>query len=240
MSTLLNKGDTVLIHSDIVRTIWKRQITPRKLVQSYLDMVGDNGTVVFPVFFFSWCDGKDFDIRQLNGETGSLGNAALQMGAVRSGNPVYSFAALGRYANCFDMDNHFMLGKDTPFDILLQLNAKVAALDVDDAHCMTLYHHVEKMENAGHRFEKVFPGWYTHKDGYTRHKDYSYFVRNENVETYLKPMEKILWQSGVYQGNKPGVGNGLRVANMREIYKTTAAALKVNGGEGALWRRIHA
>ena len=235
MWPLLTKGDTVLLHSDASRTLMKTRMTPVQIVESLMNAVGIDGTVVFPVFFFSWCRGRDFDIRELNGETGVLGNTALKMGAVRSGNPVYSFAAFGKYADLFDVDNGYMLGKGTPFQTLLDLDAKIAAIDVDDNNCMTMYHHVEKMENAKHRFEKLFSGNYT--NGETHVKTYSYFVRCEGVITDLAPMEKLLWHDGCYEGNRPFVGDGMRVIWARDLYDMTAAILRANGGENILWRR---
>ncbi len=232
---LLNKCDTVLVHSSAMRSLLKYK-TPARMVQSLLDAVGERGTVVFPVFFFSWCNGKSFDVRKQNGETGVLGNAALKMGAVRSMNPVYSFAAIGKHESEFDLDNYYMLGMGSPFNVLMRLDAKIAAIDVVDNECMTFYHHVEKCQNAQHRFEKMFSGNYTDWMGCTTWKDYSYFVRNLGVETDVAPMERKLWWDGVYQGNKPYKGDGMRVAKARDIYKATAEVLRMNGGENFLWR----
>lgn len=233
---LLEKGDTVLIHSSAARTLKKSGMTPEQIIGSFLLAVGKDGTVIFPVFFFSWCEGVPFDIRKLNGETGVLGNAALKMGAVRSGNPVYSFAAIGKLAPLFEMDNFFMLGPGTPFDVLVRLDAKIAALDVDDNHCMTIYHHIEKMEGAPHRFEKIFSGNYTDAYGCTIWKDYSYYVRKDGIVTDVNAMEAVLWEKGVYKGNKPFKGDGLRVAKARDIYSVTAEVIRANGGENVLWR----
>lgn len=232
---LLERGDTVLIHSGATRTLRRYRVTPEQIVRSLLDTVGERGTVVFPVFFFPWCDGKPFDVRKTEGETGVLGNTALNMGAVRSMNPVYSFAAIGENEHLFDIDNYYMLGKGTPFDVLLKLDAKIAALDVDDNHCMTMYHHVEKMEGATNRFEKMFSGHYTDWMGCTTWKDYSYFVRKEGVVTDVAPIEKILWGRGIWRGNKPNQGDGMRVTRARDLYEATADVIHRNGGEGILW-----
>ena len=235
MWPLLEKGDTVLVHSSIMRSLLKFR-TPVRMIESLLDAVGERGTVVFPVFFFEWCKGKPFDVRNTQGETGALGNAALKMGAYRSMNPVYSFAALGHNAREFDVDNYYMLGVGTPFHVLMMLDAKIAAIDVSDNECMTFIHHVEKCQNARHRFEKMFSGHYTDWMGCTTWKDYSYFVRRLDVETDLAPMEKILWSDGVYQGNRPYKGDGMRAARARDLYKATAEVIQMNGGENFLWR----
>ena len=56
----INKGDSVLIHSDIRRTIkyyFRKgmKITPLDISESFLIAVGPHGTLLFPTFNHDFC-----------------------------------------------------------------------------------------------------------------------------------------------------------------------------------------
>ena len=71
-------------------------------VQSFLDAVGAEGTVLFPLFNFGFSNGEPFDIRNTPSKMGKLTEAArLHPDAVRTGHPVYSFAVIGAKADRF-------------------------------------------------------------------------------------------------------------------------------------------
>ena len=108
----IHEGDTVLIQSDITRTmrrLIKRgfKATPQNILDSFLNTVTQNGTLIFPLFNFSFPVTKHFDIRNTPSQMGALTEAARRYpGAVRTGHPIYSFMVIGKQAKLFEgVDN---------------------------------------------------------------------------------------------------------------------------------------
>ena len=176
------RGDTVLIHSNIARTIrrFSKDRSNRPdigvFLKSFLDAVGTSGTVLIPLFNFGFSTGEPFDIKNTPSKMGNLTETArLHPDAVRTGHPIYSFAAIGAKSDQFkNVNNKSAYGEDSPFAILRQLNGKIASLDLDDQNSMTFYHHVEEMNNVSYRYMKTFEQPYTSWGGTTELKKYSY------------------------------------------------------------------
>src|ERR1700733_14041615 len=103
----LAAGDTVLIHSSLKRTIARfarlgKRLSAEAVLRSFLEVVGVDGTLLFPLFNFYFCKGASFDVRHTPSQMGVLTEAArFHSGAVRTGHPVYSFAVIGKYAPLF-------------------------------------------------------------------------------------------------------------------------------------------
>lgn len=235
---LLSKGDTVLVHSSIRRTLRCENCSPVDVLESLLDTVGPRGTLMLPLFNFDFCRGTPFDIRSTPSQMGALTEAARKYpGAVRTYNPIYGFAIIGLYQGMFlEYDNHDCLGNNSPFGKLREMDAKIAVIDLPDSQSMTYYHHIEQMCGAENRYLKNFPGNCTNWYGETFMRFYTCFVRREGNETHVGPMETLLWQDGYYIGNKPMQGDGMRVIRAREIFDVTKTIID-KGSEGLLWRK---
>ena len=170
----IQPGDTVLIHTSLKRTFTRyaeqgHTLTPQIVLDSFRQALGPEGTLLLPLFNFDFTKGVPFDMRTTPSQMGALTEAGrLTPGAVRTGHPIYSFAVLGRQAELFRGVNNFSgYGADSPFAMLRQLDAKIAALNLYDQNSMTFYHHVEEMHNAPYRFHKRFTAPYTGFDGVT-------------------------------------------------------------------------
>jgi aminoglycoside 3-N-acetyltransferase len=124
--------------------------------------------------------------------------------------------------------NFSAFGKESPFAKLLELDGKIAALDVAGEFCMTFYHYVEEMENAPNRFHKIFEGPYVDIDGSESIRRFDLFARNleMGVETDVKPMEEYLWSKGLYSGHRPGEGSCLHVIKARTVYDEAAKIIR--------------
>lgn len=241
----INKGDTVLIHSSMARTV--RRFTEDKsnrpnielFVSSFLDAVGTSGTVLFPLFNFGFSEGEPFDIKNTPSKMGKLTEAArLHPDAVRTMHPIYSFAVIGAKADQFEnIDNKSGYGEDSPFAILRQLNGKIASLDLDDQNSMTFYHHVEEMKKVPYRFMKTFEEPYTDWDGTTASKKYSLYVRDtaSGVKTHVNPAGELLWGKGLYSGFRPKVGPGLRVIDSNKMFDFVSSIIDSGKAKGLLY-----
>ena len=241
----IQKGDTVLIHSSVKR-LFKRylrsgiRLTPEIILESFLEAVGDTGTLLFPLFNFDFTKGIDFDIRHTPSHMGALTEAARKHpNAVRTGHPIYSFAIIGAKADEFKNVNNFSgYGEDSPFALLLQMEGKIAVLDLPDQESMTFVHHVEEMLNVNYRYHKVFTGNYTDKNGETTAKDYGLFVRNieKGVRTYVDPAGELMWQADLYHGARHNEGSGLRTIRAADMFDFISNIINSDRAEGILFR----
>ena len=234
----INPGDVVLVHSSAKRTLQTFNTTPEAVMESFLEAAGPSGTVLFPLFNFDFTKGTPFDIRSTPSQMGALTEAARKFpGAVRSGHPIYSFAVIGPQAKKFDVDNFSGYGSDSPFAVLRQLDGKIAVLDLEDQNSMTFYHHTEEMNEVPYRFHKKFTAPYTDANGATAERTYGLFVRNleMGVLTDVNPMGEILWQKGLYHGDRAKEGNGLRTISANAMFSAVSEVIKSGRAQGLLY-----
>lgn len=81
-------------------------------------------------------------------------------------------------------------------------------------------------------------GEYTDKQGKTEIKTYSLFVRDleKGVETDVEPIEKLMWEKGLYDGYLPNEGSGLKVIPVNKMFDFTSDIITSGKAEGMLYR----
>jgi len=223
----VERGDTLLLHSNITRTLLAhrkagRTISARDVLESFLQALGRGGTLLLPLFNFGFAKGMAFDIRHTPSAMGALTEAGrLHPEAVRTGHPIYSFAVIGAQSERFrGVDNISGFGEDSPFAILRELDGTIGALDLDEHNSMTFYHHVEEIKRASYRYFKDFTGTYIGQDGTATTKTYRLYVRDleRGVVGEGNPAGEMMWERGLYRGDRPGVGSGLRTIKARAMF----------------------
>ena len=223
----MTAGDILLVHSDLKRTLIEGRragiaVSPSDVLDSFLDILGPRGTLLLPLFNFDFARGVDFDVRTTPSQMGGLTEAGrLHQDAVRTGHPIYSFAVIGYHAKAFeDIDNESGYAEDSPFGLLKRLNGKIASLDLDDQNSMTFYHHVEEVKKVDYRYFKTFAGRYTSSDGCTVEKSYKLFVRDlsRGIKTDVNPAGELLWDAGLYRGQRPKFESGLRIVRAQAMF----------------------
>ena len=240
----MNHGDMVLVHSNVSRTI--RQLrrsgyeaTPEMLLDSFLQAVGPNGTLLFPLFNFDFCSGVAFDIRSSPSKMGVLTETArMHPNVVRTGHPVYSFAAIGHEAHDFlGLNNTSAYAEDSPFGMLKRAGGKIAVLDLEDQGSMTFFHHVEEVKRVPYRYFKDFCALYTDSDGITTQRIYQLYVRNidNGVVTHVNPAGELMWERNLYQGDRPRQGSGLRTVDASKMFDFVASIIDSGQAEGLLY-----
>lgn len=203
----VKKGDLLVVASDVTRLFFsefeKSGEFPDidKLIDSFQRAVGEEGTLLFPMYNWDFCKGKPFDIRKTQGVTGALGNAALKRSDFkRVKHPLYSFMVWGKYANQLsEMENKNSWGVGSVFDFLYHENAKWLLFDVDITHGYSFIHHVEEMAEAPYRYYKDFTADYTDENGITTPRTYSMYVRDLALDPKenFEPMQEILLEKGI-------------------------------------------
>ena len=238
-------GDVLLLHASVKRTLSHNNsiaegLRPEDILESFLDALGPNGTLVLPLFNFDFTNGVPFDIKSTPSHMGILTEVARKRNdMVRTGHPVYSFGVLGRHSSIFEgVDNKSAYGHDSPFSILRDLDGKIGALDLDENDSMTFHHFVEESCQVGYRYYKTFTGSYTDFQGSTSIREYLIYVRDLSlgIETYANPAGEKLWQAGLYSGCRPHIGSGLRTISARKMYAFMESVIRAGGAEGTLYR----
>jgi aminoglycoside 3-N-acetyltransferase len=238
------RGDTLLLHSSIKRTLLTsrragRIISPADVLGSFFEALGPDGTLLLPLFNFDFANGVPFDIRHTPSQMGALTEAGrLHPDAVRTGHPIYSFAVIGAQSFRFrTVDNASGYAEDSPFGILRAMNGAIAVLDLDDQNSMTFYHHVEEVKRVPYRYFKDFTGLYTGWDGVVATRTYKLYVRDldRGVVTNVNPAGELMWQHGLYQGSRPGVGCGLRTIRSSDMFDFVSRLIDGSQALGTLY-----
>lgn len=212
LSTLgISKDDILYVASDVSLLLheevkYKRivnKVEYTKFLDQLIDMlkslVGENGTLLFPVFTWDFCRGKTFDYLATQGDCGVLSNQALQRNDfVRTKHPMYSFAVYGKYANCLkEFNNTDSWGKDSPFAWLHQNKAKQLLINVSTQRGLTFMHYVEQANQVSYRYMKDFVSEYKDKHGNISKKKYSMYVRDLVTNPINDMPEEFLDKNGV-------------------------------------------
>jgi len=243
----LAPGETLLLHSSlrratrvVARAGGEVATAAEVVLDSILEALGPEGTLLLPLFNFDFTTGVAFDMRTTPSRMGALTEAGrLRPGAVRTGHPIYSFAVLGRQADAFrGVENFSGYGADSPFALLRGMGGRIGVLDLPDQHSMTFYHHVEEMKAAPWRYHKTFEGDYVGADGGRSRRRFGLFVRDleRGVVTDVDAMGERLWSRGLYRGDRPGEGGGLRLIDADALFNATAEVIDQGRAEGLLYR----
>ena len=242
----VQKGDCILLHSNVKR--WYKKIfkTGDKaplatILNSFIEALGEKGTLIIPLFNFDFTSGSTFDMRNTPSQMGSLTEYARKItNSVRSGHPVYSFCAFGKYASeITSINNLSAYSEESPFGFLKKVGGKIAILDLEDQDSMTFYHHVEEICGVEYRFMKKFKSDYIDQKGKKiLQKKYLIYVRDieKGVLTHVNPTGEGMWDEGIYEGDRPGINSGLRTASAIEVFNYVKEIIKSGKAEGKLYK----
>lgn len=204
----IKKGDVLYVISDILElSKSEREDGLRFDRDAFIDglkeMVGEEGTILFPTFNWDFCKGKTFDVKKTPSKTGALTSRALQREDFRrTAHPLYSFAVWGKDADeLLAMDNENSFGPGSVFDYMYKKNAKSFVVGLHVLDGMTYVHHVEHMVGVPFRYNKFFTAPYIDIDGNEKEYTCSMYVRDLEMNALeieqFKPLADILEKDGV-------------------------------------------
>lgn len=232
----VNKGDILLVHSSLKRVLKKVvteqniKVTPEMVYDSLMESVGEEGTLILPLFNFDFPKTKFFNIYESPSHMGALTEVARNHPkSVRTGHPIYSFAVRGKHADKFkDVDNYSGYDSNSPFALLHHLNGKIASIGLSDQNSMTSYHYVEECNLVPYRYFKEFKGEYIDKKGIKSNKTYALFVRKieEGITTDVDRAMDLLWKKGLYKGSKYDEDYGMRTILFTDFFKEIDTIIK--------------
>lgn len=205
----LNKGDNVFVTSDVKSLLYdciqhEDETDIQIIIDGIIDIIGPEGTLVFPTFNWAFCKGEAYDHYKTPCKTGSLGKEALKRDDFkRTKHPIYSFAVWGKgQEEMCALDNHSSFGIDSPFTYMLEHNFRNLFIDKDLQHSFVFVHYVEETVGpVSYRYLKDFTADYTDDKGRTRKATYSMNVRDLDldVENVIYAYEPEFIEKGVMQ-----------------------------------------
>ncbi len=205
----LKRGDNVFVTSDVKQLLYdlithEDDTDLQILIDGIIDIIGPEGTLVFPTFNWAFCKGEAFDYYKTPCKTGSLGKLALSRDDFRrTKHPIYSFAVWGRgQEEMCAMENHSSFGIDSPFTYMLEHKFRNLFIDKDLQHSFVFVHYVE--ETVGpvpYRYLKEFTAGYTDENGKSDVRSYSMNVRDLDldVENVIYAYEPEFEEKGIMQ-----------------------------------------
>ena len=206
----IQKGDILYIASDVSlllhEEVKKKNIVNKKDYIKYLDkiidnlkiLIGETGTLLFPVFTWDFCRDKCFDYLESRGDCGVLSNRALERADfIRTKHPIYSFCVYGKHAAYLkNMNNVDSWGTDSPFAWLHRNNAKQLLINVSVQRGLTFMHYVEQQNQVDYRYMKKFTSLYKDENREVRERTYSMYVRDLATNPINDMPEDFLDENG--------------------------------------------
>lgn len=234
----IKQGDIVYVVSDVLQlslVCREHGVKPdlNRFIDSILEKVGPEGTVLIPTFHWGFCKGETFDVKKTVSKTGALGNAALKRADFkRSKHPIYSFVIWGKdQEQLTQMDPKDAFGPGTIFEYMHQNNAKALVIGLPTMSGLTFCHYVEQCVGVPYRYLKDFTAGYIDENGVETQKTYSMYVRDLEMDPRhidgFRPLGDILEQLNVsvsYQMN----GIGFHVVDLPAMYEVTRIDIEHN------------
>ncbi len=205
----LNKGDRVYVTSDVKGLLYDcmhhdDETDLNILIDGIINIIGEEGSLVFPTFNWSFCSGAPFDYKKTPAKTGSLCKIAMGRDDFRrTKHAIYSFACWG--ADTDDLcalDNKSSFGEDSPFAYMVKKGYRNLFIDKDLEHSFVFVHYAEQSVgnlHANYRYIKDFTGDYTDENGVTTRRTYNMNVRalDKDVTNVIYAFEDEFIEKGV-------------------------------------------
>ncbi len=182
-------GDNLLINSDIKKILinykkYQKKFDPNLILNTIIQKIGTNGTLLLPTFNWDFCNGTEFDYFNTPSRSGSLTKIALsRQDFKRTKNPIYSFAAYGKRQNYLVNllhENSFDL--NSPFGFLIENKGKNLFIDIDYRDSLTFVHVAEQKIGVKYRYLKKFSSKYIDEFGNKKLVNCKMYVRNKDFE----------------------------------------------------------
>lgn len=202
----VKRGDKIYLSSSFMQIalMYKKngqKFDGNKLIDAFVDLLGDTGTLLIPTFSYEFCRKGIYDIHNTRGVTGALGNIALQRDDfMRTNHPIHSFAVWGDDQKFLcELQNLNSFGDDSPFSYMLEQKVKQIIIGTDYTHAFTFSHYGEVKAKVPYRFIKRFTGKYIDRDGSESVRTYEYPARDLSFSSVdcSNKIGKILEKNGI-------------------------------------------
>ncbi|MFH1979289.1 MAG: AAC(3) family N-acetyltransferase [Patescibacteria group bacterium] len=227
----IKKGNAICVFSDVANLGIPRETREgikdngiNFLLDSYIntfkDLIGEDGLLVMPAFTYSACEGKVFDVDETKSTVGALTERfRKQKGVKRSLHPIFSFSAWGKGAkDLMDLKDFDSFGQNSVFEKLYKMNATYVLFGVNMHRSATFVLYSEQKNEVYYRYFKDFT-----VGGVTAR----YFVRDMDVDY------RYSWVGLEEKGKKLGIikefgfgGGEILIMKSQEIDELIGEELK--------------
>ena len=206
-SIKIKKGDKILLSSDILRILIKFRkknfINPNTIINTLIEQIGKDGTLLVPTYNWDFCKGIDFNYYKTKSHTGSLGDICMKRkDFTRSRNPIYSFAVFGKdQKKICEMQHKSCFGLDSPFGYLIKNKGKNVFIGIDYKKAFSFAHVAEEVAGVEYRYLKNFKGVYIDSLKNKKIETYKMYVRKSNLvkSTLIRDsFDNILIKNNIY------------------------------------------
>jgi aminoglycoside 3-N-acetyltransferase len=207
------KGDTIFTHVGYgllgkpKDCITNNQIC-KMILDSFLSVLGNKGTLLVPTYTYSFCENQIFDIKNTHSTIGPFTEfVRVQNNILRSKDPIFSVVGIGPKKEQFlEKLPHTCFGIDCVYDRLKKEHGKICMVGIG-LQWATFRHHIEEMANIPSRFIKKFNGKIL-ENGKYQNQQWSYYVRhlNKNCLPDGKKLEKKVRDENMCKISKIGRG----------------------------------
>ncbi len=208
----LKKGDTVFSHSNVgflglPDTGRNAQHVFNAIVDAFLEVLGDQGTLIVPTFTYSFSQNKIFDLDNTPSDCGMFTEMLRQSkNAYRSEDPNISVAAIGAKAKEMTAnapENSY--GCDSFFDRFYKTKGVICNINFDAGS--TFVHYVERVLQVPYRFDKSFTGIFQKNNRQEKRKS-TIWVRQlaDGTSASFEPFSKLALERDLYKMAKVGRG----------------------------------
>jgi len=233
----IKNGTVVFIHSSMDNL--NISFDTLRLLEILLDTVGDEGTLVFPCWHFTYRaedylrQGKVFDVRRSPSALGMLSEMARRYpGAKRSLHPTNSIVAIGKDAAAITGSHHtdiYPCGEKSPYYLAMQMGGIIAGIGVN-ANFMSFVHCPEDvLKNqfpVKTRLDQVFEAKVKKEDGsFTNVKTLAAHpqIKNNDIIRFLKKyIPESICRNFTVRGNR------FFMAHPRELFYKMVELSKEN------------
>lgn len=194
----IQKGDAVLLTSDVLKLAMKarkreRSFDPHRFLRSFIEEVGEEGTLLVPAYNFDLEDGDTFDVGGTMPMTGALALAAMNDKSFeRTRHPLHSFLVSGKDRSLLaGMNNKSSFGPDSPFAYLHQENALMVFAGTSPSEAMTFVHYVEESEQVKYRKYRELIILCRGRDGSSEKRAYGIFAKKPGYTMRLERLPEL-------------------------------------------------
>ncbi len=204
----IKKGDTILMHSSLKGL--NTNITPKEIIDSVLEALGEEGTLIMPAFSYKTVYDEDpnFDVRQSKSCIGAIPEYfRTNYDVIRSLHPTHSVCAIGKNAKEITSKHHedtTPVGKNSPIAKLSEFNGKILMLGCG-LRSSTFMHGVEEIAGASYCLRDDVVKYYikdyddnTIEMDYLRHNFKGYVQRYDRLADILP--NTVLMQGKLLNG----------------------------------------
>lgn len=222
----LRRGDVVFSHSNVGYFGFPEEGRSAEtivdtILGAFQDVIGTEGTLVVPVFTYSFTKREPFDPDHTVSTCGMLTEMVrLHPQACRSHDPIFSVAALGHQARA--LTEHVSaecFGRDSFWDRFLQAGGMVCNLNFVAGS--TFIHYVERCLDVPYRYDKLFPGVFI-RQGVAEKGAAIFFchdLSNPDTVSVSDPLDQRARARGIVQSVSVGRGSvvALRAADIYRL-----------------------